>query len=475
MAVNNSIARNRTQTLLFVLLMIAVIAMLDWWTHSEVLLAFLYLFPMLLAGMRLSRWQIVALALLCTTFAELFDPFSWSLRIGAPRDALYFIAFFCTGLFFHESQRSRQIIQQNLDEIERQVAARKEAEEQLQFLVESSPVAIFITDSTGHVLMANDAAHRQLMLPNGLLYGRSLHTYFPSLVNVPVASPGRSSFRTMMHARALRENGEAFFAEIWFSTYYTASGPRLAAMVMDASEDLRDREETSVEQAGQSSRIAISAVAHEIRNVCGAIAVVHRNLCRNPQLKDDKDFEALGNLVLALESMASMELHHAPGDPTSVDLAALLEEYRIVATPSLQDAGIETTWSIAENLPPVWADRKALMLICLNLTRNSIRALQQVPSPHFSITAYLDTKSTSAHSKVFVEFIDNGPGVAYPDRLFRAFQADAQSTGLGLYLSRAFARSLRGDLVYLGGTHGANFRLELESADHAIPSGASSE
>jgi two-component system sensor kinase FixL len=156
-----------------------------------------------------------------------------------------------------------------------------------------------------------------------------------------------------------------------------------------------------------------------------------------------------------------MELQQNPGDLTAIDLASMLDEFRIVAAPGLQDFGIEASWSVAANLPPVWADRKALMLICLNLTQNSTRVLKSAPSPHFSISAY----AAPTGDKVFVEFTDNGPGVAHPDRLFRPFQPDAQSTGLGLYLSRAFARSFRGDLVFIGNAPGARFRLELEPAD----------
>jgi PAS domain S-box-containing protein len=458
-----AIPRNRYIVMLIILLLVVGVAILDWWSGPDFPLGFLYLFPMLLAGVRLRRWQIAALAIVCTVLTELFDVFNWTWLTGPTRDGLYFIAFFCMGLFFYESQRSRQIMQENLTEIERQSAARREAEEQLQFLVESSPVAIFVATADGTVLMANDAAHRLLMLPADSLPGRSLRPYFPSLGNVPEASANRPSFRTMMQAHAQRENGEAFFAEIWFSTYRTGNGARLAAMVMDASENLRDREETSMVQAGQSSRLAVSAIAHEIRNICGAIAVVHRNLFRKQELQQDKDFEALGNLVLALEGMASMELHHSPGDPSEVELALLLEEFRIIAAPAMHDADIEASWNIADDLPPVWADRKGLMLICLNLSQNSIRSLAEVENARFSVSAFkADDKISS--NKIFVEFADNGPGVADPDRLFRPFQPEAQSTGLGLYLSRAFARSFHGELRHMGHAPGACFRLELEIA-----------
>ena len=79
-------------------------------------------------------------------------------------------------------------------------------------------------------------------------------------------------------------------------------------MVVDSSEDMRSREEFNLHQLMAGSRILVGAVSHEIRNVCGAIAVVHQNLARSGALAQNKDFEALGTLILALEKIAAMDL-----------------------------------------------------------------------------------------------------------------------------------------------------------------------
>ena len=144
-----------------------------------------------------------------------------------------------------------------------------------------------------------------------------------------------------MQCRGQRQDGEAFLADIWFSTYRTSVGSRLAAMVVDTSEDLRTREEFSLHQLLAASRILVGAVSHEVRNVCGAIAVVHENLARSGALAQNKDFEALGTLVLALEKIAAMDLRQTANQATSVDLQALLEELRIVVEPSLREKDIE--------------------------------------------------------------------------------------------------------------------------------------
>src|SRR5579863_7149910 len=150
----------RTGVLTRASLMIAAISVVDWRIEGNIPLGFLYLFPMLLVGSVLTRWQIAAAAAICTFLTELFDSFDWHSATGIPRDILIFAAFFCMGLFVYEVIHSRQAALQHTREIEREVKARGEAEEQLKVLVESSPAAVFTTDSKGIVLIANEAADR---------------------------------------------------------------------------------------------------------------------------------------------------------------------------------------------------------------------------------------------------------------------------------------------------------------------------
>ncbi|SRR6266851_5437108 len=435
--------------------LIAAVALIDWRLVNELPLGFLYLLPMLMVGRVLSPWQIASAAALCTFLTEDFDQFVWNFRTGMPRDVLYFAAFFCVGLFVYEVTRNRQVVMEHLHEIERQRDARREAEEQLQVLIESSPAAIITADSDGCVLMANEAAHRMLALEPATLPGRSIHRYFPSLSNVSCRDTNQQLFRTVMQSRGQREDSEVFLADICFSTYRTGAGSRLAAMILDASEELRTREEASLHQMLAGSRIAVGAVSHEIRNICGAIAVVHQNLSRSELLAQNKDFEALGNLVLALERIAAIDLRHSPDQAAEVDLISVLDDLRIVIAPSLREESIECTWTFEPDLPLVWADQSNLMQVFLNLTINSRRALSPKKDRALSILARRE------RHRVLVEFIDNGGGVDRPEQLFHPFQAGAQNSGLGLYLSRAFLRSFGGELRYKALPGGACFIVEL--------------
>lgn len=455
---------NRRSVLWRAAIVFVLVALLDWSVVGAIPLGFLYLLPMLLVGSVVGPLPIAVMAALCTFLAEAFDDFDWTPRTGIPRDVLYFAAFAGVGLFVREISRNRRAALEHLHEVEQQRDARREAEEQLKALIESSPAAILTADTDGVVLMANEAAHRMLALPPATLPGRTIYSYLPSLTNVSRHDPARQFFRTVMQARGQREDGDTFLADICFSTYRTNEGSRLTAMVIDASEDLRTHEVSGLRQLLEGSRIAIGAVSHEIRNVCGAIAVVHKNLSHRGLLAGNEDFEALGNLVVALERIASVNLKQSTDKPTEVDLAALLDELKIIVTPLLHEDGIASEWSVQTALPLVWADRSSLMQVFLNLITNSSRALAGNEHPCIHITA------RSAKSQVLVEVSDNGGGVPQPEHLFHPFQSGATSTGLGLYLSRAFMRSFSGDLRYEAIPNGARFLVDLNAVLPAVRS-----
>ena len=226
-------------------------------------------------------------------------------------------------------------------------------------------------------------------------------------------------------------------------------------MVVDASEELRDREEEGLHQLLAGSRILVSAVSHEIRNICGAIALVHENLSRSGVLSQNRDFEALGSLIIALERIAAMELRHTGDQATAVDLQSFFDELRIVNGPSFREKEIAVEWGIPPDLPAAWADPHSLMQVFLNLIKNSERALIEQADGRVRISAEV------VQQRVLIHVADNGVGIENPGLLFRPFQQNAKSSGLGLYLSRALLRSFSGDLRYEPAPSGATFVVEL--------------
>ena len=366
-------------------------------------------------------------------------------------------AYFGTGLFAYESARNRRLTSQHVREVEQEAELRRDAEQQLKALIQSSPAAIVTVDSGGRILMANQAAHRLLGFEPETLPGESIRDSLPSLAGVPPADDSTPSFRTAMQCRGRRRDGEVFLADIWFSTYKTSAGPRLAAMLVDSSEDLRDKEESSLHRLIVASRLAVGAVSHEIRNACGAISVVYENLSRHGELAQNEDFRALGDLVEGLGKIATLELHQSAGSEelAPVNLGSVLDELRIVTGPPLRESGVLVRWDVPEVLPRVWADHHNLLQVLLNLTKNSLRAMQEQARKELTISAAVEGE------RVVVRVGDTGNGIANPERLFQPFQQGAEATGLGLYLSRALVRTFRGDLRYEPESLGCCFALDL--------------
>jgi signal transduction histidine kinase len=441
---------------------IAVIALIDWKVKPNVSLGFLYVLPILVLALFASRWQIVTLAVVCSVLRESLGPLPWG-GDAAARMAMGLVAFLGGGMFVSELARNRKLALEHADQLDRQSRLRLELEEELRVLVESSPAAIITVDAGGTVIVANEAASRLFEFDRPMT-GESIRPLLPALVSALDRPDFR--LRTNMECIGRRRSGEVFLAHVWFSTYQTHTGARLAAIVVDASEQLRDREALGLGSVAAVSRVLFGAVSHEVRNLAAAAAVAHANLARLPDLDQNPDFQALGALVDGLERIASSDLRLGSNRAESIDLRTVLDELRIVAEPAFREDGIQVEWKIDAGLPRVLADPHSLLQIFLNLAQNSQRELAGSREKRVTVSASCDGEA------VVVRIEDTGPGVRRPETLFRPFQPGGDGTGLGLLVSRTIARSFAGDLQYEVRPLGSSFAVRLARAatTSAVPS-----
>ncbi len=437
----------------------AAVAVADWRVQPNISLDFLYLFPIILAAGRLHYWEVGAFALACALLREGYAPSrgqpGWTARV-----LLVWLVFSGTGLLVAALTRNCRLALEHLRE-------RQEAEQPLRVLVETSPLAILTLDAAGRVLVANASAHQLLGCDAGTLPGQDIRVFLPVLTPALRRQPPLSGPHTTIECRGRRRDGEVFLAQVWCSTYQTASGPRLAAVVWDASDSLRDREGAGLDSLMTGSRVVLGALAHELRNLADEAAAAHGGLGRAAPLAGNKDYQALGTLLQGLKSIASSGLRLAADrSESAADLGSVLEEARIVLEPSLREAGILASWEVPESLPLVRGDHLCLLQVFLNLARNSQRAMEEGDEKELRVAAGLDGEV------VEVRFQDTGGGVAVPERLFRPFQAGAGEAGLGLYVSRAMLRACGGDLRCEPQPAGACFVVELAPAAGAPESAA---
>lgn len=442
-------------------------------------IGFLYLIPILISAAALRSFQIIALAALCSFLRESFDPLNlrssfdrlnlrdtfdplkWSVGSGE-RFLVVGAGFAMAGFLAVALNERRGLLARHLSEMEREARRRQDAESQVRTLIDTSPLAILLLDNGGRVLLANESAHRLLDFGESSLTGADVAPYLPTLARMLQRHPG-GSMRTNVECQAKRRTGEVFLASVWLSTFQSSMGRGLAAVIWDASENLRDREGAGLDSMMATSRILVGAISHEIRNLASAAAVSFAALPTPDGVVQSEPYRALGSLIQALERIATSGLHMAAHpEGATADLGTVLYETRIVIEPTLADADIALTWHIEEDLPLVQADQRSLLQVFVNLARNMRCVLAGREKREVHITAGVEG------DLVAVRLYDSGPGVAEPDELFKPFQAGANSSGLGLYISRAILRSHGGNLRYEPQAEGSCFVVELWPVEKSV-------
>jgi len=223
--------RNRIPLLAVSAAMIATIAVVDWWTRPYVSLGLLYLFPIMLAAGFLTRFSLVALAILCGLFSEAFSSLDPTWRVT--RVTFETLALVGCGLFVSELIRNRRLT--------------SEMQQRLRGLVETNPAAIIAVDKRGIIELANQGAAELLAPVKAGLIGQPIGAFVPEL-QTALRLNGGIQFRTAMQCLVRRGDGETFDAEAWVSTYQEKGATKLTAIISNAPEE-QGQEEISVDTA----------------------------------------------------------------------------------------------------------------------------------------------------------------------------------------------------------------------------------
>jgi two-component system sensor kinase FixL len=248
---------NRTKLVAAGLTLILLIAVFDFFMPS-LPCGFLYFLPILLISGFLDRRWILLIVLICAVLTGVLS--YYPLKPAIILFVMSWIGFTGTGFFVSEVVRNREKVLEHVGEMETQIRLRHETEEQLRGLVESSPLAIITIDAKGTILLANDAAQSLFSPGESPIVGQAISLFLPALQGV-LRQSGSRQFRTQMRCRGQRTNGDTILAAVWFSTSNTAVGSILSAIVVDFSEDLRDREDVSLEHLSARSRTKFAIYA----------------------------------------------------------------------------------------------------------------------------------------------------------------------------------------------------------------------
>lgn len=237
---------------------------------------------------------------------------------------------------------------------------------------------------------------------------------------------------------------------------------------------------TEAESANRAKNQFLAVMSHELRTPLNAIAGhtqlielgLHGPVTSAQQealSRIDRSQRHLLSLVDDVLNLARVESGREEYTIEPVPIAPLVDAMVSMIEPLLATGHL--TCNVAERLRAlpviVLADREKVHQILLNLLTNAIKFT--APGGRIAIDAAIDDAAGRAH----IELSDTGVGIA-AEKIEMVFEPFVQlatrlssrqdGIGLGLTISRKFARAMRGDLTVTSGKEGTRFRLTLPVA-----------
>jgi two-component system sensor histidine kinase TtrS len=213
-----------------------------------------------------------------------------------------------------------------------------------------------------------------------------------------------------------------------------------------------------------------SGIAHELNQPLSAISNYTRGSIRmlqsGKEASNDKLIEVMERVAAqserAGEIIRQLRRFIRKEEPERkwVDLNRLIRELVAFLQPELRKAQVALNLQLHEPLPQLWAHDIQLEQVLLNLTRNAIEAMQDVPAEQRRLLVRT-THLASGEVEVLVE--DSGHGIPEElrERIFEPFiTTKQQGMGLGLSISRGIIEDHDGRLL-LDQASGQGTRLRI--------------
>ncbi len=220
----------------------------------------------------------------------------------------------------------------------------------------------------------------------------------------------------------------------------------------------------------------VANVSHELRTPLAAIRInaetVLAGRYRNPERRDEflraivRESERLSRLVDNIMAFAQLDSGRLVYDFQPCQLAAVVRGALEPIEPQLRYRGFRLDLAIAEDLPPLRADRSALGIAVANLLANAAKYSTERLEIAVRVATYGDGQ--------VVEVADRGIGVPPSERarifekFYRASNAGAAQVagaGVGLALTRSIAEAHGGRVELVARpSGGSRFRLVLPTA-----------
>ncbi len=209
----------------------------------------------------------------------------------------------------------------------------------------------------------------------------------------------------------------------------------------------------------------ISGVAHELNNPLTAILGYSQLLTSSGQMGQqgieyaDKLYKQAQRTHRIVQNLLSFARQHKP-ERVAARINQILEDTLALRDYDLRMCNIRVHLDLAAELPVTAADPYQLQQVFLNLVNNAVDAILEQ-----SKDGDLWVRTGTNGDRIFIEFMDSGPGVQDASRVFDPFYTTkpvGKGTGLGLSICYGIITEHGGTIrVRNIPTRGAAFTIEL--------------
>jgi signal transduction histidine kinase len=198
----------------------------------------------------------------------------------------------------------------------------------------------------------------------------------------------------------------------------------------------------------------VSAVTHELKTPLSSIRLVSETLARGRFRSSEKVAEYASLLLNEVSRLTRMvdnlltlsrvqDIEHFYTFE-SVDPGTLLEDALTSFQSHLKEQGFEVNVDIPAPLPPVYADRTAILQVLENILDNAIR--------YSNGTRQLTISASASDTQVSLRIADKGRGIPPADvphvfeKFYRGHDVSSGGSGLGLAIAQRIMKDHRGEV-----------------------------
>jgi len=365
---------------------------------------------------------------------------------------------------------SNLALQKKLEELSYSRHQLREREEKLNAIFNAAIEGIITIDKSGIIVSGNSAIETIFGYSPEELTGCNIATLIPVEKRKShkgfVKTPVMHQYDRIRTVDGIRKDGSFVPLDISIAEFSIDGVKYFTSIVRDVSlRKLKEQEDKEhldalahVTRLGLMGEIA-SGIAHEVNQPLTAITG-YTQACLNFAQAEKPDLIQLreilqktyqqalkaGQIIHRMREFVTFRTIHR----SKVEINDLINICISLCAADLKQNNIVQRFDLAKNSPDVYVDSVQIEQVMLNLIRNSIDALQNLPENTQRVLT-IQSRLDDDHNSIEVRVKDNGPGIAKTEqeKILTPFYTTKKSgMGMGLSISQSIIKANGGTLTF---------------------------